>query len=161
MTTPVTPRVSSILQELEEKSRQMTFQDYGPLRSVVTTPMLTSYNVGLDARLCSCRRWPATGIPCAHGLVDRGERVVREANCTGYFCMENFNLSIQVVFHTNSRYISTYRVRQRHLVKSPRQRRQARRLKDRHIRSTGEGKLMNCERCTGYDHKRRTFKEPT
>lgn len=52
MVAPVTPYVLLILQELEEKSTQMTCQDYGPLHSLVKIPTLTSYDVDLKAQFC-------------------------------------------------------------------------------------------------------------
>lgn len=50
MTTIVMPRTLSKLQELEEKSKQMKNQDFGPLQSLVNTPALTFYDVNLESR---------------------------------------------------------------------------------------------------------------
>lgn len=46
--------VLSILEELEEKLRQMISYDFGPLHSSVNTPALTSYDIDLEARTFSC-----------------------------------------------------------------------------------------------------------
>lgn len=56
MTAPVTLRVLSILQELMKKSRQMSSQDFGPLRGLANTPTLTTYDIDLEAQTYSCRR---------------------------------------------------------------------------------------------------------
>lgn len=72
MTGLVTPWVL-LLQKLEEKSRK-TCQDYEPLRCLVTTATLTSYDVDHATRVCSCCRWHVIEIPYAHALLVLRER---------------------------------------------------------------------------------------
>lgn len=99
MIAPITSRVLSMLQVLEEKSRQMNCQDYGLLLYLVNTHMLTSSNVDLEARLCSCSRWQVTEIPYAHAFaLLREKRSPREAYRDDYFYTENFKLKYGGVF---------------------------------------------------------------
>lgn len=55
MTASIMPRLLYMLQELEEKSRQVTIQDFGTVCCLFRTYALTSYDIDLNARTCSYR----------------------------------------------------------------------------------------------------------
>lgn len=87
MTTNSTPSLSVI-----RKVMQVTSQDFGPFLNSVNTPTLTSSDVDLDFRTCSCRLgyW----IPCSHVLmVLREKKIPIEYYCNQWFLLENFKLT--------------------------------------------------------------------
>lgn len=69
--------VISILQGLEEKSRQMTLARLWPPSCLVNTLVLTSYDVNLEAQTCNCRRWQVSGIQCSRLIVLREKRAIK------------------------------------------------------------------------------------
>lgn len=94
MTAPVTPRMLSFLEEMDAKTQQMTCEDFGPLQNLVNTPALTSYDVDLEARTCSCQLWQVTGIPCLHTLTMlREKKPSKEDYCDECFLSENSRLT--------------------------------------------------------------------
>lgn len=54
MAASITPPVIFILQVLEEKSRRMTSQDFGPVHYLFNNHTLTSYGVALETYTRSC-----------------------------------------------------------------------------------------------------------
>lgn len=135
MTVSVTPRVLSALQELEDKSRQTTVQDFGTLCCLVRTPALMSYDVGLEGRTCSCWRWQVTSIPCSHALaVLRDRELQRETYCNTYFNSENFRLTYSEVSFPITDANQSVESVTKIVVKSSKQRRQVNRPRERRIR---------------------------
>lgn len=65
----------SILYEMD-KLRQMTIQDFRLLGSSVNTSALTSYDIDLEARTCSCQWWQVTGS-FSHTLMVLREKNIR------------------------------------------------------------------------------------
>lgn len=115
LTTLVTSLVLLILPELEEKYTQMTCKDYRLLYSLVTTSMLTSYGIDLEARVCSCRRWHVTGIPYVHALMVLMEKgLPREAYFEECFHIKNFKLMYEEFFIPIVDTSQMYGVYQRH-----------------------------------------------
>lgn len=59
----------------------MTSHDFNPLRSLVNTPALASYNFDLKAPTCSRRRWQVSRVPCAY--------TPKEEYCDDCFLLKN------------------------------------------------------------------------
>lgn len=55
MTARVTSRVLLILHEIEEKSKLMTSQELGALRSLVNTSAVITHDIELRAWTCICQ----------------------------------------------------------------------------------------------------------
>lgn len=68
---------------------QMTSQD--PLRSLLRTPTVTSYDIDLEARISAYWRWQVIEILRGHVLtVLRKKRLPGEEYCHGYLLQEKF-----------------------------------------------------------------------
>lgn len=65
MTAPVTPLVLSVLQEMKEKSHEMSNQGLGHFSYLVTTLALT-YDIEFETQACNGQRWWVTGVPSLH-----------------------------------------------------------------------------------------------
>ncbi|KAL5727577.1 hypothetical protein ACHQM5_000759 [Ranunculus cassubicifolius] len=64
----VCPRILKKMEKLEENYGQWRVQLHGATHFEVNNGNRKGYKVDLEARICSCRLWDVSGIPCIHAL---------------------------------------------------------------------------------------------
>ncbi|GKB53372.1 mutator type transposase [Tanacetum coccineum] len=63
---PLTPSVTKMFDAIKKKATEYNVQWNGGFLYQVTGPYKDQYVVNMDRRVCSCRKWELTGIPCKH-----------------------------------------------------------------------------------------------
>ncbi|XP_021991468.1 uncharacterized protein LOC110888244 [Helianthus annuus] len=64
---PLTPKITEILDEIKKAAAQCTVKWCGDSRWQVQGT-LGQYVVNIEQKVCTCRRWEISGIPCKHAV---------------------------------------------------------------------------------------------